>query len=509
MEYAYLKSFSDVQKPIITKWVKDKLTEVTGDCDDVFLEYVMVMVANKKTMKQIGDDLIAFVGDDASNEFAKSLGMKLLEMEKESTSSEASIKPIGSTRISSKVVSKASIEPNAGSKNAGHGTSRLLQSALRSTIQSKTKRELPVIEDDVQIINDTKIKSQNSDQTQSVNTTKSAVVIRQSSAKRGATPTNNASLEARETKKQRVVEIQMNDDTLQDYEYVEDDIEVEQTMTTTSIQGATETHETTAVNTTSVTVDGTPSALSAPLNTAPQVMGLGGGGGGGGVGMSNTPMGMGLGMGMGMGMGLDPAMYMQQMNAYASMSGFANVEQMMAAFQQNMTAMMTGGNVNGNVSGTTGTGMGVSHHPAAASSSAPYPFRGSGGRFRGRGGYRGGSTSSYSAGRGDAYSVTPTEDNAANVNTASAVAAAATVAQEVVSMPSDGLSEGNPAVFIGKFSGGRGFIRGRGGGAGREFTRGGAGRRAMRGRGGPSAPGRSNMTWVRETDMESSLSCGR
>ena len=71
MEYSFKYSFTATQRNELTEWVREKLTEMTGDCDDVFLEYVMVMVANGKMMGQISEELVAFVGEPSSTEFAR------------------------------------------------------------------------------------------------------------------------------------------------------------------------------------------------------------------------------------------------------------------------------------------------------------------------------------------------------------------------------------------------------------------------------------------------------
>ena len=100
MEYFFPFHFGTEQRAPITQWVKDRLTKINGDCDDVFLEYVMVMVANGKTVRfyskfmcnkcdlnhtiykmgQIATELVAFVGESASSDFATRYVRKLISV---------------------------------------------------------------------------------------------------------------------------------------------------------------------------------------------------------------------------------------------------------------------------------------------------------------------------------------------------------------------------------------------------------------------------------------------
>ena len=70
MDYSFTKTFSESQRAKIGSWVQGKLIEIIGECDEVFLEYVMVMVANGKTMGQIRGELVAFIGEESSTDFS-------------------------------------------------------------------------------------------------------------------------------------------------------------------------------------------------------------------------------------------------------------------------------------------------------------------------------------------------------------------------------------------------------------------------------------------------------
>jgi hypothetical protein len=70
MEFANTRELTGEDKDAINAWLGTTLTKVMGESDDVFIEYVMVMIINGKTMQEISVDLEAFVGEPACSEFA-------------------------------------------------------------------------------------------------------------------------------------------------------------------------------------------------------------------------------------------------------------------------------------------------------------------------------------------------------------------------------------------------------------------------------------------------------
>ena len=67
MDFAYRGDWGDQNKAKTTAWIKEKLTEIQGDApEDLFIEYVLVMVGNGKTMSEISNELKDFVGEDES-----------------------------------------------------------------------------------------------------------------------------------------------------------------------------------------------------------------------------------------------------------------------------------------------------------------------------------------------------------------------------------------------------------------------------------------------------------
>ena len=71
MEYKFTKPLSDDVKSKLTSYIQSSIAALVGECDDVFVEYVMVMVSKQKTMEEIAMDLEAFIGPDDSLQFAQ------------------------------------------------------------------------------------------------------------------------------------------------------------------------------------------------------------------------------------------------------------------------------------------------------------------------------------------------------------------------------------------------------------------------------------------------------
>ena len=70
MDFSNTRELSDDDKEKITNWLTTYLSKVMEESDDVFLEYVMVMIVNGKTMQEISVDMEAFIGEPACTEFA-------------------------------------------------------------------------------------------------------------------------------------------------------------------------------------------------------------------------------------------------------------------------------------------------------------------------------------------------------------------------------------------------------------------------------------------------------
>lgn len=71
MNYSINCELSENIKKNITKWLNNTLLEyMEEECDEVFIEYILVMIINNKTMKEISIELEAFIGENACSELA-------------------------------------------------------------------------------------------------------------------------------------------------------------------------------------------------------------------------------------------------------------------------------------------------------------------------------------------------------------------------------------------------------------------------------------------------------
>lgn len=70
MDYSIQRDLNEQEKLYISNWLKNSLLEYMDECDDVFLEYVVVMILNGKTMLEISTDLEAFIGQPACSNLA-------------------------------------------------------------------------------------------------------------------------------------------------------------------------------------------------------------------------------------------------------------------------------------------------------------------------------------------------------------------------------------------------------------------------------------------------------
>lgn len=64
MDYKFDGSLDEC-KPLINKWTRDKLLEMQGEApEDLFIDYIVVMIGNKKSMQELTDELKDFFGEE-------------------------------------------------------------------------------------------------------------------------------------------------------------------------------------------------------------------------------------------------------------------------------------------------------------------------------------------------------------------------------------------------------------------------------------------------------------
>lgn len=65
MDFKFSGDWGEENKATATQWIKEKLTELQGEApEDLFLEYILVMIGNGKSMEEISNELKDFVGED-------------------------------------------------------------------------------------------------------------------------------------------------------------------------------------------------------------------------------------------------------------------------------------------------------------------------------------------------------------------------------------------------------------------------------------------------------------
>lgn len=74
LNYFLKNGLSEDNKSTISAWIKGALDAIAVESDDVFVQYIMVMVNSGKTMSEISVELEAFLGNPECAEFVEKLG---------------------------------------------------------------------------------------------------------------------------------------------------------------------------------------------------------------------------------------------------------------------------------------------------------------------------------------------------------------------------------------------------------------------------------------------------
>ena len=63
--YSYTSPLTDEIKSQIIQWMKQKHLEMTHEeAEDLFIEYIIIMIGNGKSMEEISKELKELMGDD-------------------------------------------------------------------------------------------------------------------------------------------------------------------------------------------------------------------------------------------------------------------------------------------------------------------------------------------------------------------------------------------------------------------------------------------------------------
>jgi hypothetical protein len=152
LNYSFLGEWSAPTKDLVGKWVKQKLTLVQdGEApEDLFLEYIIVMIGNGKKMQELSHELQDFIGEQKAIDFASDLGIFLQSLSPPVAITQSIAVPQGQVSKEPAVVVKPSkdiLDGGLTSSRSSSGVtqknnSRLLDSALRSTNTSLSQKRV-------------------------------------------------------------------------------------------------------------------------------------------------------------------------------------------------------------------------------------------------------------------------------------------------------------------------------------------------------------------------------
>jgi hypothetical protein len=112
MDYGVQSTLGEDDKKAISTWIKSTLDEMEVENDDVFVQYILVMISSGKPMGEISAELEAFLGTPECNNFVESLGNMLQPLD---TAAAAATKSTPESSNSPKN------DPLGGSLGAGRG----------------------------------------------------------------------------------------------------------------------------------------------------------------------------------------------------------------------------------------------------------------------------------------------------------------------------------------------------------------------------------------------------
>lgn len=161
LNYAFTENWNNSIKELVRTWVREKLTVVQDDGtveapEDLFLEYIIVMVSNGKQMQELSQQLRDFIGDENADEFASDLGIYLQTLSSPSSADVPlnknkieQVQPRLSSVVSVKAVSTTNDDQldngskidKRDSRQSARNISRLLDNALRLTTAPHKHRE--------------------------------------------------------------------------------------------------------------------------------------------------------------------------------------------------------------------------------------------------------------------------------------------------------------------------------------------------------------------------------
>ena len=151
LNYSFLGEWSTSTKDLVGKWVKQKLTLVQdGEApEDLFLEYIIVMIGNGKKMQELSHELQDFIGEQKAIDFASDLGVFLQSMSPPAVVSLTAVIPVEQISKEPTVILKSGkdildggLQSSRSSSGVTQKNTRLLDSALRSTNSTSAQKRI-------------------------------------------------------------------------------------------------------------------------------------------------------------------------------------------------------------------------------------------------------------------------------------------------------------------------------------------------------------------------------
>ena len=154
MDFQYgPNGLTEEQRHLSTQWLGPKLEELFGESDEAFLEYIVIMLGNQKSMEEIAKELVAFLGEEGARTFASDLGtflkkssgssgrllQKAIKSSQDSTVAKPSEASADSKSTGEKHVSTSEMDRDAGATL--HSKKTVPLGALKST-RSETPKEV-------------------------------------------------------------------------------------------------------------------------------------------------------------------------------------------------------------------------------------------------------------------------------------------------------------------------------------------------------------------------------
>ena len=211
LNYSFTGEWNAATKIVVGNWVKQKLTVVQdGEApEDLFLEYIIVMIGNGKRMQELSHELQDFIGEDKANIFANDLGFFLQSLPNPEVAPPPAVAAVALTTTPAVTLIAAKKDILEGglqsSRTIGPATqkpTRLLENAIRSTTSNSVKRK---VANDRVVAGNTGLVTQSAQQSSTGSASSGGLFTKRGSAKLNNAGVTSTSEEDETSKKRRII----------------------------------------------------------------------------------------------------------------------------------------------------------------------------------------------------------------------------------------------------------------------------------------------------------------